>query len=349
MVFRSITMKLAATGFFILLLFITIPNHSLAASSEISGLLKVDAEFLENFDDTSTSDILIDRAEVHLNSELSEWVTTHISLLYRQNDNPLKEVDLELDNAYIEYGNAFLSSFSAQFGQLYLPFGSFESNMASDPLTRVIGEIREVTFVATYDSGFNASFYLFNGELMESGGDDSIDNVGVNVGYVYEGQSTYVDIGFGYINNFGETDLLNDIIVQNQNGQSDVIEYVPGMIVHFVLHWGSFQFIGELAAATKEFAVGEIYLNRASQPSATNLELGYNFGKAWNIALGMQSSVDMSGYLPETRIMFATSYKIDDSTRVTFEYANDSDYASSDPNGTGNSGSSILLQAASNF
>lgn len=349
MVFRSIGMKLAPAGFLIFVLFFTFSNHSLAASSEISGLLKVDAEFLDNFDGTSTSDIVIDRAEIHLNSELSEWITTQVSLLYRQHDNPLREVELELDNAYIEYGNAFLSSFSAQFGQLYLPFGSFESNMASDPLTRVIGETREVTFVATYDSGFNASFYLFNGELMESGGDDAIDNVGVNLGYVYEGPSTYIDVGFGYINNFGETDFLNDIIVQNQNGQSDVIEYVPGMTAHLVLHWGSFQLIGELAAATKEFAVGEIYLNRVSKPSATNIEVGYNFGKAWNVALGVQNSVDMSGYLPETRIMFATSYMIDDSSRITFEYANDSDYASSMPNGTGNTGSSIRLQVASSF
>jgi len=349
MVFRSIKIKLVSSGFFFIVLFFTSSSHSLAASNEVSGLLKVDAEFIDDFDDTSSSDFVINRAEVHLNSELSEWITSQVSLLYRQNTDTRKQVDLEIDNAYIEYGNAFLSSFSAQFGQLYVPFGSFETNMASDPLTRVIAETREVSFVATYDSGFNASFYLFNGELMESGGDDSIDNVGVNLGYVYEEQSTYIDIGFGYINNFGETGFLNNIIIENQNGQSDVIEYVPGMIAHLVLHWGSFQLIGELAAATKEFAVGEIYLNQKSQPSATNLEMAYDFGKAWNLALGVQNSVDMSGYLPETRIMFATTYRFDESTRFTFEYANDSDYASSNPNGTGNSGSTVLLQVAAKF
>jgi len=347
--FRSIKIKLALAGFFILVLFFTLTNYSLAASNEISGLLKVNAEFIDHFDGTSTSDIIIDRAEVHLNSEISEWIASHVSLLYRQDDDPLIKVDLELDNAYIEYGNAFLSSFSAQFGQLYVPFGSFETNMASDPLTRVIAETREVSFVATYDSGFNASFYVFNGRLMESGGDDAIDNVGINLGYVYEAQSTYFDIGFGYVNNFGETDFLNNIIIQNQNGQSDVIEYVPGIVAHLVLNWGSFQLIGEIAAASKEFAVGEIYLNQKSQPSATNLEMGYNFGKAWNIALAMQNSVDMSGYLPETRLMFATTYMFDESTRATFEYANDSDYASGNPNGTSNSGSSIILEVAAKF
>ena len=349
MVFRSKIMNLASAGFLIFVLFIIFSGHSFAASTEISGLLKVDAEFIDEFDGTSSSDIVINRAEVHLDSELSEWITTHISLLYRQNDDPLRAVDLEIDNAYIEYGNAFLSSFSAQFGQLYVPFGSFDTNMASNPLTRVIGETREVSFVATYDSGFNATLYMFNGDLMEAGGEDSIDNVGVNLGYVYEGQSTYIDIGFGYLNNFGETDFLSKIILQNQTGQSEVTEYVPGMIAHLIFNWGSFQFIGELAAATKEFAVGEIYLNRKSQPSATNIEMAYNFGKSWNIALGMQSSVDLSGYLPETRVMFATSYKIDESTRITFEYAADSDYASNEPNGTGESGSSILLQLAAKF
>ncbi|WP_455218672.1 LbtU family siderophore porin, partial [Kaarinaea lacus] len=218
MVFRRKIINPAFTRFFILVLFFTFSEQLLAASSEISGLLKVDAQFSEEFDGSSSSNIIINDAEVHFESEISEWIATHISLLYRQHDNPLIEVDLELDNAYIEYGNAFQSSFSAQFGQLYVPFGSFETNMASDPLTLTLAQTREVTFVAAYDSGINAAIYLFNGDLMESGGEDSIDNVGVNLGYIYEGQSTYLDLGVGYINNFGESKYLNNIILLNQSG-----------------------------------------------------------------------------------------------------------------------------------
>ena len=214
MVFRSRIINLTSAGFLISIVLVTFSEYSLAASSEISGLLKVDAQFNEEYDGTSSSNIVINDAEVHFDSELSEWITTHLSLRYRQHDNPLIAVDLELDNAYIEYGNAFQSSFSAQFGQLYVPFGLFETNMASDPLTLTLAQTREVTFVATYDSGFNASIYLFNGDLMESEGEDSIDNVGVNLGYVYEAQSTYLDIGFGYINNFGESNYLNNIIAE---------------------------------------------------------------------------------------------------------------------------------------
>ena len=75
MVFRSIKFKLLLIGCFIAVTVLTLPNHSLAATSEISGLLKVDAEFIDEFDGTSFSDIVINRAEVHLNSELSEWIT----------------------------------------------------------------------------------------------------------------------------------------------------------------------------------------------------------------------------------------------------------------------------------
>lgn len=349
MVFRSTNIKLAVTGLFFLVSLFTISRPALAASNEISGLLKVDAEFLDHFDGTSTSDIMINRAELHLNSTISEWISSQVSLLYRQSDDPLLKVDLEIDNAYIEYGNAFLSAYSAQIGQLYVPFGWFETNMASDPLTRVIAETREVAFAATFDGGFSASIYVFNGELLESGGDDSIDNIGANLSYRYEGHSAQVDIGFGYINNFGDSDFLSQIIIQNENGQPDVVEYVPGIAAHLNLTWKSFQLIGEITAATKEFAAGEIYLNQKSQPSATNLEMGYNFAKSWNIAIGMQNSVDMSGYLPASRLIFATSYKIDDSTRVTFEYANNSDYDNSNPNGTGESGSSIILAATAHF
>ena len=292
---------------------------------------------------------MINRAEVRINSMISEWISSQVSLRYRQSNDTLLQADLEIDNAYIEYGNAFLSAYSAQIGQIYVPFGWFETNMASDPLTRVIAETREVAFAATFDGGFNASVYVFNGDLIESGNDDTLDSIGANLGYLYEGQSAHVDIGFGYINNFGDTDFLSKIILQNQNGQSDVVEYVPGIAAHLILNWGAFQLIGELAAASKEFATGEIYLNQKSQPSATNLEMGYNFAKSWNISVAMQNSVDMSGYLPESRLMFATSYKIDDSTRVTFEYANNTDYDSSNPNGSGESGSSIILAATTSF
>ncbi|WP_455221292.1 LbtU family siderophore porin [Kaarinaea lacus] len=322
---------------------VVIPNHVWAASTEISGLLEAELEFIDDFNGTSSSNIVLATAEIALDSELSEWFTAHVSLLYEQD-----VTDLQIDNGYIEYGNPFLSSIFSRVGQLYVPFGAFETNMVSDPLTLVLAETREVAFTLGYESGLHVTLFMFNGELQEAGSDDSIDNIGVDLGYIYDSESMNIDIGFAYMNNLGESDFLNEIIVRN-TGDTITAEYVPGMIAHLIFRWGSIQFIGELAAATKDFAIGEIYASQKSKPSASNLELGYHFSDNWVIALGMQNSVDLSGYLPESRLLFATSYQIDEGTRIAFEYGSDSDYSTSKPNGTGNSGSSMVLQLAAEF
>jgi len=344
MVFRSGNSSAVAVWVVLISLSIAlIPTHVIAASTEISGLVEAELEFVDDFDGTSSSNIVLATAEISLDSELSEWFGAHVSLLYEQD-----VTDLQVDNGYIEYGNAFLSSIFARLGQLYVPFGAFESNMVSDPFTLVLAETREVAFTIGYESGLHATMYLFNGELQEAGSDDSIDNIGVDLGYIYEGESMSFDIGFGYINNIGESDFLNEIIV-NKTGDTETGEYVPGMIAHLIFQWGSFQFIGELAAATKDFAAGEVYDGLKSRPSASNLELAYHFSENWVLALGTQNSVDLSGYLPESRFLFATSYRIDEATKIGFEYASDSDYGSSEPDGTGESGSTILIQLAAEF
>ncbi|MCI0505224.1 MAG: LbtU family siderophore porin [Gammaproteobacteria bacterium] len=326
---------------------VLIPNHSLAASTEISGVLEAEVGIAEDFEGNSSNDIVQATVEIALNSELSEWFGAHVSLLYEQD-----ATDLEVDNGYIEFGNPFISSFFFRLGQLYVPFGAFESNMISDPLTLEIAETRESAFTIGYEKSFRAALYLFNGDLVEAGGDDTIDNVGIEVGYSFEGESISFDIGFGYINNIAESDGLSGIISDNDpvpdDGVTEVTEYVPGMMAHFIFEWGSFQFIGELAAATKEFAAGEIYAAQKSKPSAANLELAYSFTDNWNLAAGVQNSVDMAGFLPETRFLVATSYRIDEATVLAFEYANDSDYATTKL-GTGNSGSSITMQLAAEF
>ncbi|WP_455207955.1 LbtU family siderophore porin [Kaarinaea lacus] len=326
------------------LLIALIPSHVLATSTEISGVVEVQIELVDDFDGSSSSNILIDNAEFSLDSELTEWFSSHFSFLYER-----FFTTTEVDNVYIEYGNLFLSSLFLRAGQLYVPFGAFETNMVTDPFTLFVAETREVAFTLGYESSFHATMYFFNGELLESGGDDSIDNIGVDLGYIYQGESVSVDIGFGYINNIGESIFLNEIITENKAGVTEIVEYVPGMITHLIFQWGSFQFIGELAAATKDFAVGEIHVTQKSRPSATNLELAYHFSDNWVLALGTQNSVDMSGYLPESRLLFATTYRMDQATKIGFEYISDSDYGSSEPNGTGNSGSKMRIQLTAEF
>lgn len=321
--------------------FLLIPSASFAATTKISGLLEAELSFAEDYDGNSASDIVLATAEISIDSEISEWVSGHVSLLHEED-----ATDLEVDEGYIQYGNSFLNPFSMQVGQIYVPFGNFSSNMISDPLTLEIAETRESALVFTYDAGIVASFYLFNGDLLEPGGDDSLDNFGVNLGYVYQGESVNIDVGVSYINNIGESDLLSAIIITNV--LNDEVDYVPGFVGHFILEWGSFNFISELAAASGEFNADEIQVGKKSQPSATNIEFGYHITDAFTVAIGFQNTVDLVEILPETRLLLGVSYQLDDATAIAFEYADDSDYSQND-GGSGKSLSTAILQLSTQF
>jgi hypothetical protein len=57
---------------------------------------------------------------------------------------------------------------------MYVPFGNFESQIISDPLTLEIGEAGEDALqVGVEVEGFYDSIYTFNGDVTE-GGDDKI-------------------------------------------------------------------------------------------------------------------------------------------------------------------------------
>ncbi len=68
-------------------------------------------------------------------------------------------------------------------GRFTVPFGSYETNMISDPLTLEIGETGEDALMVGFEAaGFYGSFYVFNGDTNEGGGDENIEHFGATVG-----------------------------------------------------------------------------------------------------------------------------------------------------------------------
>jgi|TARA_B110000238_G_C16076865_1_gene417550 hypothetical protein len=71
--------------------------------------------------------------EVGIAAEVNDWVTSEIILLYDED-----ETDLEMDVATVTITNPNGAGYLSG-GQMYVPFGVFESNLISDPLTLDIG------------------------------------------------------------------------------------------------------------------------------------------------------------------------------------------------------------------
>ena len=316
---------------------------------EISGVAEVEAGYNDPDEGDSSSDIVLATAEIGIAAEVNEWVSAETVLLFEEDDT-----DLEVDVAVVTIANPnkpwFISS-----GLMYEPFGTFETNLISDPLTLEIAETRETSVLAGIESnGFRGGVYVFNGDLSEDG-DDDIDNFGAFVGYAQENDVSSFAVNLGYINDIGDSDTLQDTIQENIDAAA--VEYsdqVGGFSVDGIFTYGPFNVIAEYIMATDDFEANELtYRTGGAEPEAFNIEVGYSFnvgGIPMTAALAYQGTDEAVVLeLPEERIIGGLSAEIFDSTALSFEWAHDDDYSDSD-GGTGEfGGDTITTQLAVEF
>ena len=317
---------------------------------EIAGLVEVEASYVSPYEGDSESDIILATVELAISSQVNDWVEVGVSFLYEED-----ETDLEVDEAYIRLANLDASPVFLTAGQIYVPFGTYETNLVSDPLTLEIGEARESAIQLGFVQGeFSGSVYAFNGDHKVDG-DNEIGSWGANLGFAHEEEARAWAFGVGYISDLGDSDTLQDIIDENLDGVGidDPSERTGGWTISAVGAFGPFSLIGEYLAATEEFDADALSFDGdGAKPSAWNIEAGYSFevmGRESIAAIAYQGTREALGIdLPEERWLLGWSVEIFDNTALSFEWAHDSDYGESD-GGTGESAESFVAQLAVEF
>ncbi|MGB3647444.1 MAG: LbtU family siderophore porin [Desulfobulbales bacterium] len=311
----------------------------------LSGVVEVEAFSAEDFNGADTSDITLATVGLGLDAEITEWVNAHILLLYEEDDTE----PMDLDEGTITLGNLEKFPLYLNAGKMYVPFGSFESNMISDPLTLELGETRESAALVGFEvSDFYGSLYAFNSDINETGDDDKIASFGANAGYGYENDNMSLDIGADWINNIAATDIFKGYF--GDAGITAVQDYPSGLTAHLTLGYGPFMLIGEYLGALDAFQTGELDFNgRGAEPSAWNLEAAYtreSKGKETTFAVGYQKTGEaLALELPEERILASIGVEIWKYTSLALEYLHDEDYSVND-GGTGNDANAATLQLA---
>ena len=301
---------------------------------EITGLVEVEAFYTDPEEGDSESDIVAATVELGLAANLNKQTSVEVIFLFEED-----ETDLEIDVAQLTH--AFANSpWSLTAGQIYVPFGAYETALLSDPLTLEIGETRETTLLLGFEqNAVSGSFYIFNGDNSE-GEDNEIDNWGANIGF---GNDVF-SVGIGYINDIGDSDVLQDSLESNE-----VDDYTPGVSANGSVILGPITLIAEYTAATDEFGAEVL---GGAEPSAANLELDYEFpiaGKSTTFAISYQETDEaLALELPETRLLLGLGFEINDHFNVGIELAFDEDY-DVEEGGTGDSTTTALLQLAAEF
>ncbi|QGU31595.1 LbtU family siderophore porin [Thermochromatium tepidum] len=323
---------------------------------EITGLIEVEASDRSAYEGDSESDIRLATAELGIRSQLKDWVEAGISFLYEQD-----ETDLEVDTAYLTLANPDVSPLFLTAGQVYVPFGVYETNLVSDPLTLEIGETRETALQLGFEhSGLSGGVYVFNGDNKVKG-KDRIQGWGANLGFVQEGDDWAWSVGTGYINDLGDSDSLHEIINDNRVGAAEVdpslsidpTERTAGWTLNATASFGPFSLIGEYLSASDAFdPISLDFKGEGARPSAWNIEAGYSFtllGAESMVAAGYQGTREaLALELPKERWLLGWSTEIFDRTSLGLEWARDHDY-NTRAGGTGESGNTFTAQLAVEF
>lgn len=154
-IFASIACLSLATGAFALDI-----NDFTHEKIKLSGAIEIEAGFEDNgIDDEKNSDISLATAELGVEVTPMDWLTGFALLSWEDEDEKII-----FDEAHITLGGSDAIPFYVQAGKFYMPFGVFETNMISDPLTLEFGEIVDTGAQAGIAmAGFRGSVYGFSG------------------------------------------------------------------------------------------------------------------------------------------------------------------------------------------
>jgi len=304
-----------------------------------SGLIEVEASAGEDFEGASISNFELATVELGFDARANDWTSGHVLVLYEEGGDD----KVLIDEAFITLGNTEQFPLYLTAGRMYVPFGKFETNMISDPLTLEIGETQETALQLGFAvQGAHGSFFAFNGDTNEGGGDSQIEQYGANLGYLYEQEGFSMDVGISYVNSMGDSDGLSEFLAEENLLEAD---YVGGLGVYAIASVGPISLIGEYITALDDFDGDN------SQPMAFNFETGYTFvlaGRESTFAVAYQGTDDLAGMLPESRILTTLSVEIFPATTFAIEYAHDEDYDENE-GGTGASADTVTGQLAYEF
>lgn len=287
----------------------------------IAGVVEVEATSSDG-----DNDITVSTVELGIGAEVTDGVSAEVVLLY---EGDTLDVDTALINIAPEG-----SSISYTLGQFVVPFGVFETNMVSDPLTLDFAETgHNAVIQADVEVGVTTiSVYGFNGFKDVAPVDDEddefqIDTFGVNFGLELE--DTGLGINLGYIND----------ITQSGGLEGYAGEEIAGTALSLIYETGAFTLMGEYVAASGDLSSGET-------PSAMNIEAAMATmlaGKPSTIAASYQTTTDADSIgLAETRVGAALTLAMMENTSLGFELIQEEAYA-------GNSASTATVKLGVEF
>ncbi len=217
-----------------------------------------------------------DKAEVGITYKPNDKFDLNTVLLY-------EDKKFSADEAKVTWHALPDDKLDITAGKQYVPFGTFESEMVSDPITKELGETRGNAVVqASNTTGkIHTAGYAFEGKSAQTGGTGKHKSAyGLSVGYETETAS----VGADYLSNLAESKFFGT--------GNDVTNTVPAVALHGSVKRGAVTLQGEHIAAMKSFQPDDLEgaVTVAAKPAVTHLEADVDLNNDRIVAVALNNS-----------------------------------------------------------
>ncbi len=310
---------------------------------EFGGAIEMEYSWAKEFDNSSSSDIALETAELDFEISLTDWDVCELALEWDPDDDKFT-----VKEAFVTFGNLDCFPWFLQTGRVFVPFGISTGAVVgdtltiTDPLTIEIFETREDVLLIGYERyGLHASAYVFNGDTNSGGGNDHIEHYGGTIRYGKEFCNMSYGVGIDYLSSIFDSDSLTEEFPEALEAR-----YAPGIALHGRLFLNGFSLILEYNGALRSVKFMEDDEDLKLAPQAWQVELGYSTKiccKDTYFSLNYSESHDLEGIFPRRRFLANIGIWFYDSILLGFEYGHDVDYSESH-GGTGNTADFLISQ-----
>jgi len=226
----------------------------------------------------------LNTAELDIAAFLNDWAQAFMSYDYQ--DMPSSsgtrdpQNEIYLSRGYATIGNLSKSPIYASIGQMYVPFGRYNSLMLTTTETTSLARILSTTTVLGFSqNGFSAQAFTYNTQQGEQ--NSFINEGGANISYSSTDSSHPYQIGASYTTNISDSQGMQD------NGSDAAFQgfaindydspSTPAYDLYGSMGIGDFTLIGEYISATKHFSDDALQFNdTGAKPKALQAELDYS-------------------------------------------------------------------------
>ncbi|WP_304985093.1 CBU_0937 family porin [Coxiella-like endosymbiont] len=298
-----------------------------------SGKLEGQVAYGSTYAGLRTTNINFSGAELDTYIQGNLWVSGCMDLDYDP-DELVNRSRVFMNRAFVTIGNLSRFPFYISIGQVYVPFGRYNSLMISSPVTLGLGRTRARALTVGYQTGKNAALHaeVYGYQELTNNLSHSNQNNrwGTDIGYEFNnGGRVSGEVGASLISNLADSQGMQATVFLHDETLHRTVEAIDFYGNIFI---DPAVFIAEYVGALRSFDVADVsFANQGARPTAFHAEANYTFhtgSKPSSLGIGYGHTTQALALgLPQVRYSIFYNVNVWRDTNFALEYRHNINYS----------------------